>query len=177
MTAAGLNLDQIKRKAVARGLATPEMMSAMDDADIYNYIFTPGFSTAEKVTDISGRGVGMNVVKEIVSELNGSVIIETEWGMGTRFVLSFPITLAIIPAIMVKVRHEMYAIPAHGRYRDHKDFPVGHHDHRGSRGDQPQGRDTVAAPAVTLHQDRRARSGPTTRCRSSSSASATARSA
>ncbi|HQL80696.1 MAG TPA: chemotaxis protein CheA [Spirochaetota bacterium] len=107
----GLNLDQIKRKAIERGLATPEMLSAMDDADIYNYIFTPGFSTAEKVTDISGRGVGMNVVKEIVSELNGSVIIETEWGMGTRFVLSFPITLAIIPAIMVKIRHEMYAIP------------------------------------------------------------------
>ena len=93
------------------GLATPEMISAMDDQDIYNYIFTPGFSTAEKITDISGRGVGMNVVKEIVSELNGNVTIETEWGMGTRFVLSFPITLAIIPAIMVKVRNEMYAIP------------------------------------------------------------------
>ncbi|HNW29769.1 MAG TPA: chemotaxis protein CheW [Spirochaetota bacterium] len=107
----GLNLDQIKRKAVAMGLATPEMISAMDDQDIYNYIFTPGFSTAEKITDISGRGVGMNVVKEIVSELNGSVSIETELGMGTRFVLSFPITLAIIPAIMVKVRNEMYAIP------------------------------------------------------------------
>ncbi len=107
----GLNLDNIKRKAVAMGLATPEMISAMDDADIYNYIFTPGFSTAEKITDISGRGVGMNVVKEIVSELNGSVSIETEMGMGTRFVLSFPITLAIIPAIMVKVRNEMFAIP------------------------------------------------------------------
>ncbi|HOT44950.1 MAG TPA: chemotaxis protein CheW [Spirochaetota bacterium] len=107
----GLNLEQIKRKAVAMGLATPEMISSMDDQDIYNYIFTPGFSTAEKITDISGRGVGMNVVKEIVSELNGSVSIETELGMGTRFVLSFPITLAIIPAIMVKVRNEMYAIP------------------------------------------------------------------
>ncbi|MBN1498432.1 MAG: chemotaxis protein CheW [Spirochaetes bacterium] len=107
----GLNIDQIKRKAVAMGLATPEMISAMDDQDIYNYIFVPGFSTAEKVTDISGRGVGMNVVKEIVNELNGNVAIETEMGMGTRFVLAFPITLAIIPAIMVKVRHEMYAIP------------------------------------------------------------------
>ncbi len=107
----GLNLDQIKRKAVSMGLATPEMIAAMDDTDIYNYIFTPGFSTAERITDMSGRGVGMNVVKEIVSELNGNVSIETEWGMGTRFVLSFPITLAIIPAIMVKVRNEMYAIP------------------------------------------------------------------
>jgi two-component system chemotaxis sensor kinase CheA len=107
----GLNIDHIKRKAVQLGLATPEMIAALDDASIYDYIFTPGFSTAERVTDISGRGVGMNVVKEIVNELNGSVAIETEWGMGTRFVLSFPITLAIIPAIMVKVRKEMYAIP------------------------------------------------------------------
>lgn len=107
----GLNLDQIKRKAVERGLATPEMIAAMDDQSIYNFIFTPGFSTAEKITDISGRGVGMNVVKEVVTELNGSVNIETEWGMGTRFVLTFPITLAIIPAIMVRVRKEMYAIP------------------------------------------------------------------
>ena len=107
----GLNLDQIKRKAVAMGLATPEMIAAMDDTDIYNFIFTPGFSTSEKITEISGRGVGMNVVKEIVSELNGTVSIETEWGMGTRFVLSFPITLAIIPAIMVKVRKETYAVP------------------------------------------------------------------
>ncbi len=107
----GLNIDQIKRKAVQTGLATPEMIAAMDNNDIYDFIFTPGFSTADKVTDISGRGVGMNVVREIVNELNGSVAIETEWGMGTRFVLSFPITLAIIPAIMVKVRKEMYAIP------------------------------------------------------------------
>lgn len=107
----GLNLEQIKRKAISMGLATPEMISAMDDQDIYNYIFIPGFSTAERVTDMSGRGVGMNVVKEIVNELNGNVTIETESGMGTRFVLAFPITLAIIPAIMVKVRQEMYAIP------------------------------------------------------------------
>ncbi|MBN2158635.1 MAG: chemotaxis protein CheW [Spirochaetes bacterium] len=107
----GLNIDHIKRKAVEKGLATPEMIAVMDDVAIYDFIFSPGFSTAERITELSGRGVGMNVVKEIVSELNGSVSIETEWGMGTRFVLAFPITLAIIPAIMVKVRHEMYAIP------------------------------------------------------------------
>ncbi len=107
----GLNLERIKKIALERGFATPEMLAAMDDSDVCNIIYTPGFSTAEKVTDISGRGVGMNVVKEIVSELNGNVTIETEYGMGTRFVLTFPITLAIIPAIMVKVRNEMYAIP------------------------------------------------------------------
>ncbi len=107
----GLNPDVIKRKAVEKGFVTPEMLANMDNSDIYNIIFTPGFSTATKITDVSGRGVGMNVVKEIVNELNGSVSIETEFGMGTRFVLAFPLTLAIIPAIMVKVQKEMYAIP------------------------------------------------------------------
>jgi two-component system chemotaxis sensor kinase CheA len=107
----GLNLDLIKRKAIEKGFATPEMIAAMGESEIYNLIYTPGFSTAVKITDISGRGVGMNVVKEIVNELNGTVGIETEYGMGTRFILSFPLTLAIIPAIMVKVRHEIYAIP------------------------------------------------------------------
>ncbi|MBN1532496.1 MAG: chemotaxis protein CheW [Spirochaetes bacterium] len=107
----GLNTEMIKRKALERGYITTDMMSSMDTADLYNIIFTPGFSTADKITDISGRGVGMNVVKETVSELNGSVNIETEAGMGTRFVLSFPLTLAIIPAIMTKVSKEMYAVP------------------------------------------------------------------
>ncbi len=107
----GLNLQGIKNAAVKRGVATREMLANMDNEDIYNMIFTPGFSTAEEITDISGRGVGMNVVKEIVTELNGNVSIETEPGMGTRFVMAFPLTLAIIPAIMVKVRNEMFAIP------------------------------------------------------------------
>ncbi len=107
----GLNVDDIKRAAVKNGLATPDMIANMDSEDIYNFIFSPGFSTKQVVTDISGRGVGMNVVKEIVSELNGNVTIETEPSMGTRFVMAFPLTLAIIPAIMVKVRKEMFAIP------------------------------------------------------------------
>jgi two-component system chemotaxis sensor kinase CheA len=107
----GLNLQSIKEHALKKGIVTREMLSNMDNDDIYNIIFTPGFSTAERITDISGRGVGMNVVKEIVNELNGNVSIETEPGMGTRFVMAFPLTLAIIPAIMVMVAKEMYAIP------------------------------------------------------------------
>lgn len=107
----GLDLKKIKAKAVERGLATPEMIANMDKEDIYNIIFNPGFSTSDVVTDISGRGVGMNVVQETVNELNGSVAIESEPGMGTRFILSFPLTLAIIPAIMVRVQRELYAIP------------------------------------------------------------------
>lgn len=107
----GLDLKKIKAKAIERGLATPEMIANMDKEDIYNFIFSPGFSTSDVVTDISGRGVGMNVVQETVNELNGSVVIESEPGMGTRFILSFPLTLAIIPAIMVRVQRELYAIP------------------------------------------------------------------
>jgi two-component system chemotaxis sensor kinase CheA len=107
----GLDLDAIKEKILEKKMSTPEMLVNMDEQDVYNFIFTPGFSTAKRITDISGRGVGMNVVKEIVNELNGNVAIETEKSMGTRFVLTFPLTLAIIPAIMVKVRHEVYAIP------------------------------------------------------------------
>lgn len=107
----GLDVEVIKRKALEKGLVTHDSLANMDNNDIFNFIFMPGFSTADKVTDVSGRGVGMNVVKEIVSELNGSVSIETEPGMGTRFVMAFPLTLAIIPAIMVMVKKEMYAIP------------------------------------------------------------------
>jgi two-component system chemotaxis sensor kinase CheA len=107
----GLNGDAIRAHALKKGIVTKEMLANMDNDDIYQIIFTAGFSTAEKITDISGRGVGMNVVKEIVTELNGNVSIETEPGMGTRFVMAFPLTLAIIPAIMVKVRNEIYAIP------------------------------------------------------------------
>ena len=107
----GLDENRIKAKIIEKGLATAEMLGTMDRSDIFNYIFIPGFSTATKVTDVSGRGVGMNVVKETVNELNGNVSIETESGMGTRFVMTFPLTLAIIPAIMVRVQKEMYAIP------------------------------------------------------------------
>ncbi len=107
----GLNSEVILRKAIEKGLVSAESASTLDNAEIYNFIFAPGFSTAKKITDVSGRGVGMNVVKQIVTDLNGSVSIETEPGMGTRFVLTFPLTLAIIPAIMVKVRTELYAIP------------------------------------------------------------------
>ncbi|HPS57203.1 MAG TPA: chemotaxis protein CheW [Spirochaetota bacterium] len=107
----GLDIKAIRDKVIEKKISTAEILANMDDMDIYNYIFIPGFSTAKTITDISGRGVGMNVVKETVNELNGNVNIETEKGMGTRFVLSFPLTLAIIPAIMVKVRKEVYAIP------------------------------------------------------------------
>jgi two-component system chemotaxis sensor kinase CheA len=107
----GLNVGAIKKKAIENGLATPEQVANMDERDIFEFIFQPGFSTAAKVTEVSGRGVGMNVVREVVNEMNGSITIESEPGMGTRFVMAFPLTLAIIPAIMVKVQKEIYAVP------------------------------------------------------------------
>jgi len=107
----GLDKEIIKKVVVERELESIDNLAAMSDDEIYSFIFAPGFSTAKEITDISGRGVGMNVVRETVNELNGSISIETEKGMGTQFVLTFPLTLAIIPAIMVKVQQEMYAIP------------------------------------------------------------------
>lgn len=107
----GLEIDKIKQTVIEKGMATREMMRSMDAEDIYQFIFNPGFTTATVITDVSGRGVGMNVVREIVNELNGNIAIETEPGMGTRFIMSFPLTLAIIPAIMVRVAKELYAIP------------------------------------------------------------------
>ncbi|MDY6932658.1 MAG: chemotaxis protein CheW [Spirochaetota bacterium] len=107
----GLNIEKIKSKALEKGITTNEILANMDNDDIYDFIFSPGFSTSDVVTDISGRGVGMNVVREIVNELSGNVRIETEVGMGTKFILTFPLTLAITPAIMVTVKDEVYAIP------------------------------------------------------------------
>ncbi len=107
----GLNKEKIKAKALERNVINPTQLETMTDDDIYQLIFLPGFSTAEKITDISGRGVGMNVVKEVVSEMSGSVTVETEAGVGTKFTMTFPLTTAIIAAIMVRSSNELYAVP------------------------------------------------------------------
>ena len=83
----------------------------MDDREAIDLIFAPGFSTAEKITDISGRGVGMDVVRSNIKELKGNVSVQSELGKGSRFTLSLPLTLAIIDALMVKVGGDMFAIP------------------------------------------------------------------
>lgn len=83
----------------------------MDDREAIELIFAPGFSTAEKVTDVSGRGVGMDVVKNNIKSLNGNVFVHSEVGKGTKFTLSLPLTLAIIEALLVDVGKQTYAIP------------------------------------------------------------------
>jgi two-component system, chemotaxis family, sensor kinase CheA len=107
----GLNTDKIVAKALSRGLITPDQAKSMSDKEKANLIFLPGLSTAEQVTDVSGRGVGMDVVKSNLDQLGGQVDIETERGKGTTIRIKLPLTLAIIPSLLVSVGQERYAIP------------------------------------------------------------------
>ena len=106
---AGLDLAKIRSIAVSKGLVGER--EELSDSDISNLIFLPGFSTAEKVTDISGRGVGMDVVKKALNNLGGMVDITTRKGKGTTFTIRLPLTLAIIQALLVEVGEEIYAVP------------------------------------------------------------------
>lgn len=97
--------------AVKRGLFTQDQIDRMPPEEIVKIVFLPGFSTAKTVTDISGRGVGMDAVKAKIDELNGSLDVESKVGIGTRVIIKLPLTLAILPALMVKLGTETYAIP------------------------------------------------------------------
>lgn len=108
---AGIDREQIVKKAIAKGLISKEEAERMGDSDALNLIFVPGFSTAEEVTSVSGRGVGMDVVKTVLERLKGGVTIETKVGEGARFLLKVPLTLAIIKALMFRVNEKLYAIP------------------------------------------------------------------
>ncbi len=107
----GLNTDKIVDKALSKGLITQDQAKSMTDKERANLIFLPGLSTAEKVTDVSGRGVGMDVVKSNLDQLGGQVDIETARGKGTTIRIKLPLTLAIIPSLLVSVGEERYAIP------------------------------------------------------------------
>lgn len=108
---AGIDVEKVKRKAIEKGLISEESISRINEEDIYNLLFIPGFSTSDKVTDISGRGVGMDVVKRRVEELNGTIKVESKSGKGTKVTIRLPLTLAIIQSLLVKVSDEIYAIP------------------------------------------------------------------
>ncbi len=105
----GLNKDRIIEKAKASGLITDE--DNLTDSEIYNLIFHAGFSTAKEVTDVSGRGVGMDVVKKALEKLRGRVEINTRSGKGSTFIIGLPLTLAIIEGMLVRVGAERYIIP------------------------------------------------------------------
>lgn len=107
----GIDPDKMREVAIRKGVITPEEAAQLDDREALELIFAPGFSSADKITDISGRGVGMDVVRTNIKNLKGSVNTNSEVGKGTRFTLSLPLTLAIIDALMVNVSGQMYAIP------------------------------------------------------------------
>ncbi len=108
---AGLNGERIRKKALERGLITAEQSARMTEREIFNLIFLPGFSTAEKVTNVSGRGVGMDVVKTNVEKIGGTVDVQSTPGRGTTVRVKIPLTLAIIPALVVTCGGDRYAIP------------------------------------------------------------------
>ncbi|MFZ0999453.1 MAG: chemotaxis protein CheW [Candidatus Sulfotelmatobacter sp.] len=108
---AGLNAERIRKKAVERALINPEQAARMTEREIFNLIFLPGFSTAEKVTNVSGRGVGMDMVKTNVEKIGGTVDVESTAGRGTTVRVKIPLTLAIIPALVVTCSGDRYAIP------------------------------------------------------------------
>ncbi len=107
----GLDTDMLKTKAMEKGLITEKEADTMSDKEAYGLIFRPGFSTAAQVTSVSGRGVGMDVVKTNIEKLNGMIDIDSELGQGTSMKLKIPLTLAIIQALLVGVQEEYYAIP------------------------------------------------------------------
>lgn len=107
----GISYEKIKNKVLDKGIVSESEIEQMDHNSVINLIFSPGFSTAEEVTDVSGRGVGLDVVKSKINSLNGTVSVESKEGEGTRFTIKLPLTLAIIQALMVEVGKEIYAIP------------------------------------------------------------------
>ncbi|MGE5504951.1 MAG: chemotaxis protein CheW [Actinomycetota bacterium] len=107
----GLNLDRIKQKAIQNGLATESELEGMPAQQIYQFIFKAGFSTAEKVTSVSGRGVGMDVVRTNIERIGGTVELRSQPGRGSTFVIKIPLTLAIVSALIVECAGERFAIP------------------------------------------------------------------
>jgi two-component system chemotaxis sensor kinase CheA len=107
----GLDPEKISAKALEKGVVTADQLALMSQKEIFDLIFLPGFSTKEKVSDLSGRGVGMDVVKTNVRKLNGIIDIKSEMGKGSEIILRLPLTLAIIQSLMVEIEGETYSIP------------------------------------------------------------------
>ncbi|MCX7747018.1 MAG: chemotaxis protein CheA [Clostridia bacterium] len=107
----GINVEKVKKKAIEKGLVNKDIANTLSTRDIIDFLFKAGFSTADQVTDLSGRGVGMDAVKTKIEALGGTVEIETELGKGTKNIIRLPLTLAIIQALLVMIGKEKYAIP------------------------------------------------------------------
>lgn len=108
---AGIDPDRIGRKAIEKGLVAADRLRLLSQREILDFIFLPGFTTKEQTSDLSGRGVGMDVVRSNLRKLNGSVEIDSRVGLGTTVLLRLPLTLAILPVLLVQVAEEIYALP------------------------------------------------------------------
>lgn len=108
---AGMDANKLRQIAIDRGMMDSDAASRLSDNDAYNLIFAPGFSTKKEISDISGRGVGMDVVKTSINQLNGSITIDSTLGKGTRIDIKVPLTLAILPTLMVGIAQQPFALP------------------------------------------------------------------
>ncbi len=107
----GMNAEKLRAKALERGLITSEEANLMDERQSYNLVFLPGFSMAAQISDVSGRGVGMDVVRTNILKLNGTIDIRSAQGSGTSFLISLPLTLAILPVLVVRLADQPFAVP------------------------------------------------------------------
>ncbi|TDF98208.1 chemotaxis protein CheA [Paenibacillus piri] len=107
----GINRDNVLRTAIKKGVVTQDQSSRLSDEDVYMLLFASGFSTADKISDLSGRGVGLDVVKTKIESLGGKVLISSKLGTGTKFTVQLPLTLSIISAMLIRLGNEKYAIP------------------------------------------------------------------
>jgi two-component system chemotaxis sensor kinase CheA len=109
----GIDVEKVKAKAIERGLVTKDRLEKMTEKEILSLIFSPGFSTADRVSEVSGRGVGMDVVMDVVMRFRGTVDLSSEKGRGTKVVMSFPLTIGIIKSLLVSLGGRLFAIPIH----------------------------------------------------------------
>ncbi|HAF0292624.1 TPA: chemotaxis protein CheA, partial [Salmonella enterica subsp. enterica serovar Typhimurium var. 5-] len=108
---AGISREKVLKKAISKGLVTEQAAAGMTDKQVYEFILSSGFSTAEKISDISGRGVGLDVVKNTIESLGGSITIDSKESHGTIFSIQLPLTLSIISVMLVEIQKEKFAIP------------------------------------------------------------------
>ena len=107
----GINIARVKQKAISNGLATEAQLEAMTEKQIAQFVFAPGFSTAETITAVSGRGVGMDVVKTNIQKIGGTIDLDSTWGRGSRISVKIPLTLAIVSVLLVEAGGQKFAIP------------------------------------------------------------------
>jgi two-component system chemotaxis sensor kinase CheA len=107
----GIDLEKVKKKAIEKGLVKKDISNTLSQKDIIDYLFKPSFSTSDKISNLSGRGVGLDVVKTKIEQLGGVIEVETESGKGSKFIIRLPLTLAVIQALLVVIGSEKYAIP------------------------------------------------------------------